>query len=75
MSKRKSGLGFLNILTLILITLKLMGTITFSWLWVLSPLWLPVGIYIIAILIVSIVLGMFGILTKKRVKKLVKGLF
>ena len=52
-----------------------MGTITFSWLWVLSPLWLPVGIYIIAILIVSIVLGLFGILTKKRVKKLVKGLF
>jgi hypothetical protein len=35
------GGGFLGILTLIFITLKLTGYISWSWCWVLSPLWIP----------------------------------
>jgi len=33
--------GFGTLLTLLFITLKLIGEITWSWLWVLSPLWIP----------------------------------
>jgi phosphate/sulfate permease len=32
-------LGFTSVLTLILITLKLLDKIQISWVWVLSPLW------------------------------------
>ena len=34
----------LGILGLIFITLKLTGYITWSWLWVLSPFWIPFAI-------------------------------
>lgn len=33
------GIGFLGVLALIFITLKLMGFIDWSWWWVLAPLW------------------------------------
>jgi hypothetical protein len=36
-----SGIKFLPALTLIFITLKLCEVITWSWLWVLAPLWGP----------------------------------
>ncbi len=38
------GFSFDSILALIFITLKLIGTITWSWWWVLSPLWIPIAI-------------------------------
>lgn len=37
----QSGLSFWTGLTLIFITLKLIGMITWSWVWVLAPLWIP----------------------------------
>ena len=37
---RRSGLGFIGTLTLIFIVLKLTKLIAWSWLWVLSPIWL-----------------------------------
>jgi hypothetical protein len=45
----------LGILGLIFITLKLTGHITWSWLWVLSPFWIPIGILILIAIIVFIV--------------------
>lgn len=50
------GFPFASILALIFITLKLIGMITWSWWWVLSPLWIP--ILIIAVLAVIAVLVM-----------------
>lgn len=35
---------FLGLLTLVFITLKLTGFIGWSWLWVLSPMWLPLAV-------------------------------
>jgi len=32
-------MGFLEVLTLVFIVLKLTGTIDWSWWWVLSPIW------------------------------------
>lgn len=36
------GLSFLSALQIAFIVLKLTGFIEWSWLWVLSPMWLPV---------------------------------
>lgn len=40
---RTGGAGFGGILTLIFITLKLLGKITWSWWWVLSPIWISLA--------------------------------
>jgi hypothetical protein len=34
------GIGFIGLLTLIFIVLKLTGVIAWSWVWVLAPLWI-----------------------------------
>lgn len=36
-----AGISFFGMLAIVFIALKLMGYITWSWLWILSPLWLP----------------------------------
>jgi len=36
------------LLTIILFTLKLCGVITCSWLWVLSPIWLPFALLFVS---------------------------
>ena len=41
---KNTSIGFLSILTLIFITLRLLGIITWSWWWVLSPLWIPLAV-------------------------------
>jgi len=55
----KNGIGFLGLLTVLFIGLKLTGFITWSWLWVVSPLWIPlaliVGILVIAGLAVGVI--------------------
>ena len=49
------GLGFADALTLLFIALKLTGVINWSWLWVLSPLWISISfLAVIAIVIVLI---------------------
>ncbi len=51
------GVGFFGLLTIVFIALKLMGYIAWSWLWVLSPLWLPFIIGLVVAIIISIVAG------------------
>ena len=48
------GVGFLGLLTLVFITLKLLNVIQWSWWWVLSPIWLP--ILLAAIIVLGIVI-------------------
>ena len=50
-SNYSGGVGFSGLLTILFIGLKLGGIINWSWLWVLSPLWISFGIAIIFILI------------------------
>lgn len=49
------GIGFLELLTLAFIILKLCGVIQWSWLWVLSPIWIPTALVLGILLIVGIV--------------------
>jgi len=41
-SSSSSGIGFIGLLTVLFIGLKLTNYITWSWWWVLSPLWINV---------------------------------
>jgi hypothetical protein len=50
-SSSSSGIGFTGLLTVAFIVLKLTGYITWSWVWVLSPLWIG---FLLAILILVI---------------------
>ena len=40
----KGGIGFTGLLTIVFIVLKLIGAITWSWWWVLSPIWISVAL-------------------------------
>lgn len=44
-----SGIGFSGLLTIAFIILKLTNVITWSWWWVLSPIWISAAIAVIAI--------------------------
>lgn len=51
-NESKQGLGFFSVLTLIFITLKLLKVISWSWIWVLSPLWIPTTIVLFIALVI-----------------------
>lgn len=49
----RPSIGFAGLLTILFIGLKLTGAISWSWIWVLSPLWIG---YAVVLLIVAICL-------------------
>jgi hypothetical protein len=48
-----NGLG-LQALTITFIVLKLIGEITWSWAWVLSPIWIPLAVVVVLLCVVAI---------------------
>ena len=52
MDNEKSGIGFAGLLTLVFIVLKLVGVINWSWIWVLSPIWITTIFVILIILLI-----------------------
>ena len=44
--------SFLSLLTLLFVALKLTGYITWSWFWVLSPIWMPLYLFVLLLLFV-----------------------
>lgn len=47
-----AGIGFVGFLTLLFIALKLLNKIEWSWVWVLSPLWITTLLVVIVIIVV-----------------------
>lgn len=60
-NEQNKSLGFTTTLTLIFITLKLCKVISWSWMWVLSPLWIGA--------IIAIPLSIICILLAKSIAK------
>jgi len=52
-SSQSGGIGFVGLLTILFIALKLTGYIAWSWWWVLSPLWISALFLVVVILIVG----------------------
>lgn len=61
-SGSSSGIGFIGLLTIAFIVLKLTKNIDWSWWWVLSPLWVVIPIAIIVFFIIAT----FVALSQKR---------
>lgn len=53
-STTSGGIGFIGLLTIVFIVLKLLHVINWSWLWVLSPLW--IGAIIVVVLIIFLII-------------------
>jgi hypothetical protein len=49
------GIGFCGLLAIAFIVLKLCNVIKWSWLWVLSPIWIPIAISVIVITILFLI--------------------
>lgn len=58
-SSSNSGIGLTGILTIVFIILKLTGYIDWSWLWVLSPLWIS---FLLAVAVVLFLLDIWAAL-------------
>jgi membrane protein YdbS with pleckstrin-like domain len=59
------GLGVSDVLLIIFITLKITGIITWSWVWVLSPLWISSALVIVTLLFLVII----GMICEKKEDK------
>ena len=54
-SASAGGIGFVGLLTIAFIVLKLIGVISWSWLWVLSPVWISFAIIVAMVVVTAIV--------------------
>jgi len=50
-STNSGGLGLIGVLVVVFIVLKLVGVIAWSWVWVLSPLWIELGLIFFILLV------------------------
>lgn len=50
------GSSLATLLTVLFVALKLLGIISWSWWWVLSPLWIGLGTYLVVLLLFAIIL-------------------
>jgi len=50
-----SGIGFTGALTILFVALKLCHVISWSWWWVLSPIWINVSFVLALLLLLAIV--------------------
>ena len=61
-STSSGGISFTGALTILFVGLKLTNVITWSWWWVLSPLWISLSIAVVVIaiaIIIAIIAGAF----------------
>ena len=52
--KKSEGIGIVSVLTLVFVVLKLTELIDWSWVWVLSPIWIPSLLWAISFTIILI---------------------
>ena len=54
-SSSTGGIGFVGLLTILFIGLKLTGYIAWSWWWVLSPIWITSIIFVLVVVVAALV--------------------
>jgi len=68
-SSSSSGIGFFGLLTIVFIVMKLMGYITWSWVWVLSPAWIGLAILLLGLGVALLCFSLAGWLRHRRLNK------
>ena len=66
--KSSGGVGIMWVLLIVFLVLKLCKVIEWSWWWVCSPLWIPVVLALVLIIIGYIVKGYYTWRMKRRKK-------
>ena len=61
---RNSGIGFISVLTLMFVVLKLTNNISWSWIWVLSPIW-------ISLILIALVFGIILVIGRLKKREMV----
>jgi len=56
-SSSSGGIGFVGLLTILFIALKLTNFIDWSWWWVLSPVWITLIIVVFVLVILLVITG------------------
>ena len=51
---RSGGIGFTGLLTIVFIVLKLCKVISWSWLWVLSPIWICAALVLVLLVVAAL---------------------
>jgi hypothetical protein len=59
------GINFFGLLAIVFITLKLTGHITWSWWWVLAPLWMPLPVLLVIFAIIFLFTFAYAWITNK----------
>ena len=59
MAQTSGGIGFAGALAILFIALKLTGYIAWSWVWVLSPIWISLASAVLILLLVGFIMGFF----------------
>lgn len=57
---KEGGISLGTVLFIVFLILKLTETITWSWWWVTAPLWIPVAIVIVFLIISGLIMFLFG---------------
>ena len=57
---KEGGISLGTVLFIVFLILKLTETITWSWWWVTAPLWIPVAIIIVFLIISGLIMFLFG---------------
>ena len=52
---KTGGISFGGLLFIVLLVLKLVKVISISWVWVFAPLWIPLGITLVILIIAAII--------------------
>lgn len=60
----ENGISLSGVLTIVFIVLKLVDVIDWSWWWVLSPVWIPIALWIAIIGVVYLVALIVILFTK-----------
>ena len=64
-SSASGGIGFVGLLTIVFVTLRLIEKIDWPWVWVLSPLWIGAALWVLMMLGLLIFLGLASLADKK----------
>lgn len=63
-SRSSGGIGFVWLLTILFIALKLTGYITWTWVWVLSPIWITLSIVAVIVAVILVLAVIIHVVKK-----------
>ena len=66
---KRGGVSFCTVLLIVFVVLKLTGNITWSWIWVLSPFWIPLVLTVVLVLIAICSTKIENTVNKRKAKK------